>query len=424
MFGTVPKPKGNPMKLTDLVCRSAKPTPKVRKLSDGGGLQLWIQPGGSRQWRLAYKFDGKQKVLAIGPYPIVSLVEAREARDEAKRLLFEGVDPNVRKKEEQKPADTFRNIAAEYVEKITREGRAERTLSKNNWLLGMANDTFGDLDIKEIGAPKILEALRLVEARGCYESARRMRSTVGSVFRYAMATARADTDPTIALRDALIRPQRTSRAAIIEPEAVGGLLRAVDGFEGHFTTRAGLQLMALLFPRPGELRFAEWPEFDFETAIWTVPASRMKMRRPHKSPLSRQAVEILTELRTLNGDRRFVLPGMRSSDRPMSDSAMNAALRRMGFAKDEMTPHGFRATAATLLNESGKWHPDAVERQLAHIDDNEIRRAYTRGEYWEERTRMMQWWADYLDELRAPQPRERSKPALPSPHRDVIHIGK
>ncbi|PQA87121.1 tyrosine-type recombinase/integrase [Hyphococcus luteus] len=412
------------MKLTDLVCRSAMPGPKVRKLSDGGGLQLWVQPGGSRQWRLAYKFDGKQKVLAIGPYPIVSLAQAREARDEAKRLLYEGVDPNIRKKEQQKPAETFRNIAAEYVEKITREGRAERTLSKNNWLLGMANDTFGDMEIREIAAPKILEALRQVEARGHYESARRMRSTIGSVFRYAMATARADADPTIALRDALIRPQPTSRAAIIDPEAVGGLLRAVDGFEGHFTTRAGLQLMALLFPRPGELRFAEWSEFDFETAIWTVPASRMKMRRPHKSPLPRQSIEILAELRALNGGSRFVLPGMRSSDRPMSDSAMNAALRRMGFAKDEMTPHGFRATAATLLNETGKWHPDAVERQLAHIDENEIRRAYTRGEYWDERVRMMQWWADYLDKLKASGKREQNKVTLASPRRDFIHIGE
>lgn len=424
MSGTELNPKGVPMKLTDLVCRNAKPGPKVRKLSDGGGLQLWVQPGGSRQWRLAYKFDGKQKVLAIGPYPIVSLAEARDARDEAKRLLFEGVDPNEKKKEAQNAPDTFREIAAEYVQKIRREGRAERTLSKVNWLLGMANDTFGDLDIREINAPKILEALRLVEARGHYESARRMRSTVGSVFRYAMATARADVDPTIALRDALIRPQRKSRAAIIEPEAVGGLLRAVDGFDGQLTTRAALQLMALLFPRPGELRFAEWPEFDFEKAVWTIPASRMKMRRPHKSPLSRQAIAILTELRNMNGGARFVFPGLRSSERPMSDSAMNAALRRMGYAKDEMTPHGFRATAATLLNESGKWHPDAVERQLAHVDENEIRRAYTRGEYWDERALMMQWWADYLDELKAPKPDERRKSASSSPHRDFIHIGK
>jgi len=413
------------MNLTDLQCRTAKPGPKVRKLSDGGGLQLWIQPAGSRQWRLAYKFDRKQKVLAIGPYPLISLAEAREERDNAKRLLLKGIDPNVRKKEERKPTDTFRKLAAEYVEKLAREGRAEQTLRKINWLLDMANSSFGDQAISKISAPTVLDALRILENRGHYESARRMRSTVGSVFRYAIATARAENDPTVALRDALIRPQRTSRAAIIEPQEFGGLLRAIDDFDGQPTTRAGLQLLALLFPRPGELRLAEWSEFDFETAIWTIPAARMKMRRPHKSPLPRRAITILLDLHRVTGNGRLAFPGLRSLEKAMSDGAMNAALRRMGYSKEEVTPHGFRATAATLLNECGKWHPDAIERQLAHVELNEVRRAYTRGEHWTERVEMMQWWGDHLDQLKKPQ-RVKSPEAPPSSAkgRDFIYIGK
>lgn len=411
------------MRLTDLQCRTAKPGPKVRKLSDGGGLQLWIQPAGSRQWRFAYRFDDKQKVFAIGPYPLVSLADARAARDDAKRLLLKGVDPNAQKKEEQASKIRFRLLAEEYLDKLRREGRAEQTMRKLTWLMDMANASIGDKPIREITAPMVLEALRILEDRGHYESARRMRSTIGAVFRYAMATARAETDPTIALRDALIRPQRTPRAAITDPKEFGGLLRAIDDFTGQPTTRAGLQLLALLFPRPGELRLAEWKEFDFDKAVWTIPAARMKMRRAHKSPLSRQAIEILSELRETVGGR-LVLPSLRSMEKPMSDNAMNAALRRMGYAKNEVTSHGFRATAATLLNESGKWHPDAIERQLAHMEENEVRRAYTRGEHWDQRVAMMQWWADYLDRLKEPTCASRQTQTSASPERDVIYIGQ
>ncbi len=302
--------------------------------------------------------------------------------------------------------------------------RENRSLKASlTWLMDMANVSIGDKPIREITAPMILEPLRILENRGHYESARRMRSTIGAVFRYAMATARADTDPTIALRDALIRPQRTSRAAITDPKEFGGLLRAIDDFAGQPTTRAGLQLLALLFPRPGELRLAEWKEFDFERAVWTIPASRMKMRRVHKSPLSRQAIKILGELRDIVGGR-LVLPSLRSMEKPMSDNAMNAALRRMGYGKDEVTSHGFRATAATLLNESGKWHADAIERQLAHIEENEVRRAYTRGEHWDQRVEMMQWWADHLERLKTPARPLVKYHSLSTPERDIIYIGK
>lgn len=295
--------------------------------------------------------------------------------------------------------DSFRSIADEYVEKLKKEGRADRTISKVKWLLDFAHPAIGDKCIREIDAAAILASLRVVEVRGRYESARRLRSTIGSVFRYAIATARADADPTITLRGALISPTVTPRAAVTDPKALGGLLRAIDAFEGQPTTRAALRLMAQMFPRPGELRAAEWEEFDFDSLVWTIPATRTKMRRPHRVPLAKQAVSALTSLKKLSGGGFLLFPSVRSESRPISDNTLNAALRRMGYSKEEATAHGFRATASTLLNECGNWHPDAIERQLGHIENNDVRRAYARAEHWEERVRMMQWWADYLDEL-------------------------
>lgn len=412
------------MALSDVRCRNARPASKLVKLSDGGGLQLWVQPSGSRLWRLAYRFGGKQKLLAIGSYPLISLAEARLARDDAKRLMLTGVDPgqerSLRKSASTK--DSFRSIADEYVDKLKKEGRADRTISKVKWLLDFAYPAIGDKCIREIDAVTILTSLRRVEVRGRYESARRLRSTIGSVFRYAIATARAEADPTIALRGALISPTVTPRAAITDPKALGGLLRAVDAFDGQPTTRAALKLMALMFPRPGELRAAEWEEFDFESSVWIIPEARMKMRRPHSVPLSTQAVSVLTSLKEISDDGSLLFPSVRSDSRPISDNTLNAALRRMGYGKEEATAHGFRATASTLLNECGKWHPDAIERQLAHIESNDVRRAYARAEHWEERVKMMQWWADYLDELENKNARVisivgRGKPAVHTPSR-------
>lgn len=389
------------MALSDVKCRNIRPASKLQKLSDGGGLQLWVQPSGTKLWRLAYRFDGKQKLLSLGSYPVISLADARQARDEAKRLLTASADPAQQRKFQKasSPKDTFRSISYEYVDKLKKEGRADRTISKVKWLLDFAYPTIGDKCIREIDTATILTALRRVEVRGRYESARRLRSTIGTVFRFAIATARAEADPTIALRGALISPTVTPRAAITDPKALGGLLRAVDAFDGQPTTRAALKLMAMLFPRPGELRAAEWEEFEFESSVWIIPEARMKMRRPHRVPLSRQAVSVLTSLKEISGGGSLLFPGVRSVSRPISDNTLNAALRRMGYGKEEATAHGFRATASTLLNESGKWHPDAIERQLAHIENNDVRRAYARAEHWEERMKMMQWWADYLDEL-------------------------
>ena len=389
------------MPLTDAGCRSAQPGTKLQKLTDGGGLQLWVQPTGARLWRFAYRFSGKQKLLALGIYPTIPLARARQVREEAKRLLADGLDPAVEKKRQALAlidAPTFRGIAEEYVAKLRRENRSEATIEKTEWLLSFANTEFGNDPIGKVATPAILKVLQALEARGRYESARRLRSTVGSVFRYAIAIARAEIDPTYALRGALTQVRPTPRAAITDAQKFGALLRAIETFDGQPGTRIALRLLALLFPRPGELRLAQWHEFDLERAIWTIPASRTKMRRPHRVPLPAQAKRLLDALRLISqGDLLF--PGVRSQSRPISDGTLNAALRRLGYAKDEATGHGFRATASSLLNESGKWHPDAIERQLAHLESNDVRAAYARGKHWEERISMMQWWADYLDQL-------------------------
>jgi len=392
------------MQLTDIQCKTAKPGEKVRKLSDGGGLQLWIQPTGSKQWRLAYRYNGKQKLYAIGPYPLITLAEARESANDARKHLTRGVDPMAVKREKKiraaAEAHTFKNIAEEFVDKLRKEGRAETTLSKIEWLLALAYPDIGSRRVSELKPADILVPLRRVESKGQYESARRLRSTIGSVFRYAVASARAEFDPTASLQGALITPKSKPRAAIVDPKILGAVLRAIDGYEGYVSLCAALKLLPLLFPRPGELRHATWSEFDLEAGIWSIPAERMKMRRPHIVPLPRQAIAILRDLHAATGNAPVVFPGPRAPERPISESAMPAALRYMGFPKEQVVPHGFRATASTLLNESGKWNADVIERQLAHLEQNAIRRVYARGEYMEDRIKMMQWWADYLDKLK------------------------
>jgi integrase len=390
------------MPLTDLDCLRAMPTARVRKLSDGGGLQLWILPTGSRSWRLAYRQHGKQKLLTIGRYPTVSVEQARRARDDAKKALAgkPGVQAQVRPSIVRAKDDSFRSIAAEYLSKQRREGRADATLEKKQWLLGFATCAFGRKPLRDIKPYDVLQVLQEVEARGCYETARRLRSTIGAVFRYGVATLRAETDPTVVLRGALTTPIVKSHAAITDPIKFGALLRAIDDFDGLLTTRAGLKLHALLFPRPGELRKAEWSEFDLERSVWTIPAARTKMRREHKTFLAPAAIAVLNDLHAITGRGRLVFPGLVSFDKPICENTLNGALRRLGYGPDEMTSHGFRASASTLLDESGKWSVEAIERQLAHVDRSSSRRAYARGERWHERVTMMAWWAGHIDDLR------------------------
>lgn len=389
------------MALTDTAIRNVKPRETLFKLSDSGGLQLLVKPNGAKLWRLAYRLRGKQKTLALGAYPIVTLGDARNGRDAARKALAAGVDPSVKRKlDRQSAAITFKVIGEELLDKLAREGRAPRTLAKTRWLLEFAFAAFGDRPIGQITAPEILVPLRRIEARGNYETARRLRSTCGMVFRFAIATARAERDPSADLRGALTAPKVKHRAAIIDPDGIGALLRAIHEYNGQPTVRAALRLASLFSVRPGELRYAEWKEYDFEAAEWRIAAEKMKMRRPHRVPLARQALAILRDLQPISGHSRWLFPSVRSVMRPISENTLNAALRRLGYGSHEMTAHGFRSMAATRLNEMGRWNPDAIERQLAHEEQNAVRRAYIHGaEYWSERVTMMQSWADSLEEM-------------------------
>lgn len=392
------------MPLSDTAIRNLKPREKPYKVADFDGLFVLVKPSGSRLWQFKYRIGGKEKLLSIGPYPETSLAQARAKRDAARSMVANGVDPSEAKQEQKRRSQvqdrvTFAAQAREYLDKIRREGRADMTMRKLEWLLGMAIDDLGERPIAEISAPEVLRCLRKVEARGTHETARRLRSTMGTVFRFAVASGIATTDPTYALRDALVRPKATPRAAIVEPVELGKLLRAIAGYNGQAVTKIALELLALLVPRPGELRQARWSEFDLAAAVWSVPAERMKMRRPHRVPLPDRALTLLKDLKALTGHTEFVLPSLVSVKRVMSENTLNTALRRMGYGAEEMTAHGFRATFSTLANESGLWNPDAIERALAHVEANDVRRAYARGEHWEERVRMAAWWADKLEAL-------------------------
>jgi integrase len=401
------------MFLTDFAIRNTKAANSPKKLSDGGNLYLLVSTSGGKLWRLNYRYLGKQKTVSLGSYPDVTLAMARERALESKKLLASGRDPAVQAKLAKitrtiQAGNTFNIVADEYLAKYEREGRAEATVLKARWLIDFARADIGLRPISEILPMEVLEVLRKVERRGRLHSAGRLRSTISCVFRYAIATARATQDPTYALRGALTSPRTQHRAAITNADALGELLRAIDGYDGQPTTKAALQLMALLFPRPGELRFAEWKEFDLANREWLIPAEHTKMRRQHRVPLSPQAVAVLQGIHRITGIGRLVLPSVRTVREPISENTLNAALRRLGYAKDEMSSHGFRATASTLLNESGRWSPDVIERQLAHLETNEVRRAYARSEYWNERVEMAKWWANYLDELRSILPHNRT----------------
>lgn len=396
---------GTIMALNHIQITNAKPRDKAYKLADADGLYLAVQTNGTKLWRMNYRYLGRQKTLYFGAWPEVGIAMARQQRAAAREQIAAGLDPAAEKRSDtlaRKVAadNTFKTIAEEWVVKNEREGRAPITLDKIRWLLGMAYPMIGSFPVSKISPQEVLAVLRKVEATGRYESARRMRSVLSRVFRYAIATARADRDVAADLRGALITPKVRHLAAITTPREAGALLRAIDGYTGHEITAIALRLSPHLFVRPGELRKAEWEEIDIQAAIWSLPAEKMKMRRPHRVSLSQQALALLEELLPLTGDGRYLFPSFRSPRLCMSENTINAALRRLGYSQEEMTAHGFRAMAATLLNEMGIWNPDAIEKQLAHLDSSMVRRAYTRGEYWDERVRMMQHWSDYLDQLR------------------------
>ena len=394
------------MPLSDIQVRNLKPREKAYKVSDFEGLFVLVKPNGSKLWQFKYRMDGKERLLSIGAYPDIGLAQARKTKESARANVAAGIDPSEAKQKEKRQRrevsdQTFEKLGAEFLVKQQKEGKSTATLFKTEYHLKLASRDFGRKPITEITAPMILKTLRKVEAKGNYETAHRLRSRIGSVFRYAVASGIAETDPTYALRDALIRPTRKHRAAITDPQALGRLMNEIDVFEGQATTRIALKLLAMLAQRPGEIRHAKWSEIDFVKKVWSIPADRMKMRRDHIVPLPDQALALLDQLRRMNCNGEYLFPSLRTWQRPMSENTLNGALRRMGYAGDEMTAHGFRASFSTLANESGLWSPDAIERALAHVEKNEVRRAYARGEHWNERVRLAEWWAGYLDDAKS-----------------------
>jgi integrase len=391
--------------LSEVKVRNAKPKKIEYKIFDGGGLFLLVTPSGGKLWRFRYPFEKKEKKLSFGAYPAISLLDARKRRDEARSQIAHGIDPGAvhkaKKKAKTESTNTFEIIA-----------RVWHAQEKSGWTAGHANtimdrmerDIFpwiGKCHIAEIKPPAVLAVLRRVESRGALESAHRIKTICGQVFRRAVHEGWVERDPTADLKGALRQPQEKHRAAITEPAKVGELLRSVDDYQGSFIVKCALKLAPLVFVRPGELRHAEWEEVSFENAEWNIPASKMKMKEPHLVPLSQQAIDILTELKEYTGASRYLFPSGRTFDRPMSDNAILAALRRMGYAKEEMSGHGFRAMARTILDEVLQIRPDFIEHQLAHAVRDPNGRAYNRTSHLVERKKMMQTWADYLDGLKA-----------------------
>ena len=396
------------MALTDVAIRNAKPEAKAYKLADGAGMFLLVTPAGGKLWRLKYRIDGREKSLALGAYPEIGLSDARKRREEARALIAQGKDPSREKQRDKarsriQATDTFTAISNEYCAKRRRDGEkgwSPATATRSEYLLSLLTSSIGRMPIADIEPADVLAAVRKIEAKGNLESARRTLQLASMVFRYAVATARLRSDPTRDLRGALTAPSVTHYGAVTDAKGVGELLRAIDGYEGQGLTKLALQFAPHVFVRPGELRHAEWEEFDLDAGVWNIPAGKMKMGKAHHVPLSKQALAILKQLHAATGPTGYAFPSIRSRTRPMSENTLNAALRRLGYTSEEMTAHGFRAMASTLLNESGKWNPDAIERALAHADGDKVRAAYHRGVHWKERVEMAQWWSDYLDQLR------------------------
>lgn len=393
------------MLLTNLQVKSAKPKVKQYTLADGKGLCLLVLPTGGKYWHFRSKVGGKEVRMSFGTYPEVSLADARERRDEARRQIASGISPADARKA-QKAARTesdlnsFEVVAREWFQKFSpmwSVSNAEKVKAR------LEKDLFpwiGQRPIAELKAPELLATLRRIEDRGAVDTAHRVKQNCGQIFRYAIATGRAERDVSSDLKDALGRTRKKHLAALTDPKDVGPLLMAIDDFKGSFVVRSALRLAPLVFVRPGELRQAEWTEFDLEKAEWSIPAHRMKMKESHLVPLSRQAISILKELQPFSGNSKYLFPSIRTNIRPMSDNTINAALRRIGYTSSEMTGHGFRAMARTILDEVLGFRPDFIEHQLAHAVRDPNGRAYNRTAHLEERKRMMQKWADYLDGLK------------------------
>jgi len=392
------------MTLTDTAVRNAKPTIKTVRMFDGGGLYLEISPKGGKWWRLKYRYHGKEKRISLGVYPDVSLKMARDRRGDARTLLADGIDPSEHKKAQKQAqkemiTNTFEALAREWHDKKSTIWTKRHALGVMKRLELNVFSRLGNRPVAEITPKEVLAAIRRIEERGALHTAHRALSTCSQVFRYAVITGKAAVDPCRDLRGALPPEKVQHRAAITDPVKVGELLRAIDSYEGSIIVSCAMRLAPLVFVRPGELRKAEWMDIELETAEWRYTIT--KTNTQHIVPLSKQAIEILEEIKPLTGNSQYVFPSARSSKRPMSDNAVLAAFRRMGIEKHEMTGHGFRATARTILDEVLGFRPDFIEHQLAHAVRDPNGRAYNRTSHLEERKNMMQEWADYLDKLKA-----------------------
>ncbi len=389
------------MQLSDKAIRALKPKEKPYKASDGQGLYLLVTAQGSRLWRFDYRFQGKRQTLSLGKFPDIGLADARQRLTEARQLLAQGRDPAATKKFVATAAnDNFAALAGDWLAKRKKEGLADKTVDKYEWFVRLIDADLGKLPVRQIGTAEVLHTLRRLEARGKHHSTKRFRSTLSRIFKYGIACGRADRDPAADVSEALTAAPSTPRAAITTAAALSELIRAIEGYEGSKEVRLGLLLLMHVFCRPIELRHMEWTEIDFAKNLWLIPGPKMKMRQPHAVPLSGQVVAMLQELQILTGHGKYCFPGVRSPARPISENTLNAALRRLGYAKEEVCSHGFRSTASTLLNEANQFNPDAIEAQLAHRPrGNSVRGIYMRGQFFEERVTMMAWWSNYLDSL-------------------------
>lgn len=393
------------MSLNHTLIKNVKPNHKSIRLYDSGGLYLEVSPTGGKWWRFKYRFDGKEKRLSMGVYPMVSLKDARARRDEARQQLANKIDPSVNRKAVKltrtiSQKNTFEVIARECFNQLSYKFSPTHCL---RIIKSLENNIFpwiGHKPIIEISSPELLAIIKRIEERGAIETAHRVLQNCGRVFRYAIVTGRAERNRAEDLKGALLPVKEKHFAAIIQPKEIAQLLRAIDGYEGYVVIKSALRLAPLLFVRPGELRQAEWSEFDLDKAEWNIPAEKMKMKQAHLVPLSKQAIEILKSMMPITGFRKYVFPSIRSPNRPISNSTILAALRRMGYTKDEMTAHGFRAMARTVLDEVLNIRPDFIEHQLAHAVRDPNGRAYNRTAHLEERKKMMQQWADYLTHLK------------------------
>jgi len=406
--------------LTRIKIESVKPSSKRQRIFDGRGLYLEIAPSGGRWWRFKYRFAGKEKRISLGVYPEIGIKEARERRDDARKKLAANIDPGAQRKAEaialvENKENTFKAIAEEWIRLNANKWSTANTYKITRLFERDIFPWIGDANVNTIQAQELLRVCRRIEGRNANETTHRALQNCGRAFRYAVATGRADRDPSRDLTGALAPVVSSHHGSITDPQRFGKLLNDIDGYSGSLVARCALRLAPLVFVRPGELRKAEWSEIDLEKAEWRIPAAKMKMKVLHIVPLSQQAVAVLRELQpyTQRPNHTFVFPSERTWMRPMSNNTVNAALRSLGYAHSEMTGHGFRSTASTMLNERG-WNRDAIERQLAHAERDSVRAAYNYAEHLPERRKMMQAWADYLDELRegarqsAVQPRRRA----------------